>query len=56
MDRLIAQEEKLGYFVESGRYWDCEHLFDPVQIDGIDRQWLTLFDEVPLATAGHTAG
>ena len=56
MDRLIAQEEKLGYFVESGRYWDFEHLFDPVQIDGIDRQWLTLFDEVPLATAGHTAG
>jgi len=52
MDRLIAQERKLGYFVESGRYWDCEHLFDPAQIDGIDRQWLALFDEGPLAAAG----
>jgi hypothetical protein len=56
MDRLIAQEEKLGYFVESGRYWDCEHLFDPAQIDGIDRQWLALFDEGPLAAAGPAAG
>jgi hypothetical protein len=52
MDLFIAQEDSLGYFVASGRYWEQEHLFDPVQIDALDRQWLTLFDDMPLTPAG----
>jgi hypothetical protein len=52
MDRLVAREKGLGYFVDSGRYWEREHLFDPVQIDAIDRQWLAFFDDAPLALAG----
>ena len=51
MDLLIAQEDSLGYFVDSGRYWEREHLFDPVRIDALDRQWLTLFDDMPLTPA-----
>ncbi len=52
-DRLIAQEERLGYYVDSGRYWECEHLFDPVKIDGIDRQWRTFFNDEPQPAAGY---
>lgn len=52
MDMLVAQEEGLGYFVASGRYWEREDLFDPVQIDALDSQWLTVFDDAPLALAG----
>lgn len=51
MDALIAHETALGYFVGSGRYWEQEHLFDPVKIDALDRHWLAFFDDLPLAPA-----
>lgn len=55
MDRLIAREESLGYFVESGRYWESERLFDTSQIDALDWQWLTFFEEENRAVTGHAA-
>jgi len=47
MAELVQQETELGYFVESGRYWEQEHLFDPQEIDRIDRLWLQFFDAAP---------
>lgn len=33
------KERALGYFVASGRYWEKEDNFDPVEIDRIDALW-----------------
>lgn len=37
---VSAQEERLGYFVESGRYWEAVQQFDPSEIDALDALWL----------------
>lgn len=37
-----SEERALGYFVASGRYWEEENKFDPVEIDRIDAVWRQL--------------
>lgn len=46
-----AEEKRLGYFVESGRYWEMEKRFDPAKIDKIDRLWLDLFERASVSLA-----
>lgn len=36
----LAEEQRLGYYVPSGRYWKEEHRFDPTAIDTLDALWL----------------
>ena len=36
----LAEEERLGYFVPSGKYWKEENRFDPAAIDRLDQMWL----------------
>ena len=36
----LAQEERLGYYVPSGKYWKEEDRFDPATIDALDALWL----------------
>ena len=36
----LAEEDRLGYYVPSGKYWKEEERFDPVAIDALDRMWL----------------
>lgn len=43
MAEIIRSESDLGYFVESGRYWEVETEFDPQKIDAIDQRWLSLY-------------
>jgi len=40
-----AEEARLGYLVESGRYWQVEERFDPARIDALDALWLAAFAE-----------
>lgn len=35
----LAREDQLGYFVASGRYWDCLERFDPVELAKLDALW-----------------
>ena len=35
-----ALEDRLGYFVPSGRYWEVEGQFSLSQIDRLDQMWL----------------
>jgi hypothetical protein len=37
----LAAEKKLGYMVESGRYWECEASFDKDKLSDIDDMWMT---------------
>lgn len=41
---LVAQaeaaEQRLGYFVASGKYWQVEDRFDATEIDALDALWL----------------
>ncbi|WP_421854112.1 hypothetical protein [Oricola sp.] len=46
-----AEEHRLGYFVESGRYWEQEDRFDPGEIDRIDQLWLNAFHRTARAAA-----
>jgi hypothetical protein len=39
-------EKELGYFVESGRYWEVENQFDPAKIDALDDLWLSAADHL----------
>ncbi len=36
----LAKEERLGYYVPSGKYWKEEDGFDPDAIDAVDQLWL----------------
>ena len=36
-----AKEAALGYQVPSGRYWEEEDRFDPLEIDALDALWLS---------------
>ncbi|BDX22041.1 hypothetical protein TUM22923_13620 [Polynucleobacter sp. TUM22923] len=38
----LDSEEKLGYFVESGRYWEEAHLLSRVELAKIDDQWMAV--------------
>ncbi len=35
----LAREAELGYFVVSGRYWDCADQFDPQELAKLDALW-----------------
>jgi len=48
IDGLLRLEARLGYYVPSGRYWESEQQFDPLKIDGLDRQWLEAYREEDL--------
>ncbi len=51
MAQVLEAERALGYFVASGRYWECEERFDPARIDALDRMWLDLMGEPNEAAA-----
>jgi len=36
----LQEEERLGYYVPSGKYWKEEHRFDTDAIDALDALWL----------------
>ena len=36
---ITAQENELGYYVESGRYWDIKDQFDPNALERLDHAW-----------------
>lgn len=36
----LAEEDRLGYRVPSGKYWKEEDRFDPAVIDRLDQMWL----------------
>lgn len=36
---VLQLEEKLGYFVPTGRYWEQENRFDSKALAGLDRAW-----------------
>ena len=40
-DRAQSYEDSLGYFVESGRYWDTAPDYSTEHLDAIDRLWMT---------------
>lgn len=37
----LTEEQRLNYYVPSGKYWKEEDRFDPAAIDALDRLWLT---------------
>ncbi|MDE3079787.1 MAG: hypothetical protein KGI94_07135 [Paracoccaceae bacterium] len=39
LSAALSREAELGYFVESGRYWDRQADFDTGQIDALDALW-----------------
>ncbi|WP_170610401.1 hypothetical protein [Ruegeria arenilitoris] len=43
MTQALKQEAEMGYFVPSGRYWECQSRFDPVKIDELDNLWLKTY-------------
>ncbi|MBQ1202910.1 MAG: hypothetical protein IIX61_03770 [Loktanella sp.] len=38
--QAMAEEDRLGYHVASGKYWKEEDRFDPAAIDALDQMWL----------------
>ena len=36
----LAEEDRLGYYVPSGKYWKQEDQFDPAAVDRLDQMWL----------------
>lgn len=40
VDAALAEEERLGYYVPSGKYWKEESRFDVASIDALDALWL----------------
>ncbi len=40
IDAALAEEERLGYYVPSGKYWKEESRFDKGAIDALDALWL----------------
>jgi hypothetical protein len=41
ISEALAIEKKLGYMVESGRYWESETEFDKDALKAIDAVWLS---------------
>lgn len=46
---IIDQENSLGYFISSGRYWEADVKIDLHALDKIDQQWKTLSDTIDRA-------
>ena len=46
----LAEEERLGYYVPSGKYWKEEDRFDPAAIDALDALWLRSIPRLRTAT------
>lgn len=42
----LAEEERLGYVVPSGRYWEVEDRFEASAVDGLDHMWLKAIQPV----------
>ena len=40
IDAALAAEERLGYYVPTGKYWKEESRFDTAAIDALDTLWL----------------
>lgn len=40
VDAAMAEEREVGYFVESGKYWDQQEKFDAAKLREIDAIWL----------------
>ena len=40
VDAALATEKRLGYFVESGKYWEQQEKFDAAKLRDIDALWL----------------
>ncbi len=40
-DRAQSYEDSLGYFVESGRYWDSAPTYSAEHLDAIDQLWIS---------------
>jgi len=40
-DRAQSYEDSLGYFVESGRYWDVAPNYSTEHLDAIDQLWMS---------------
>lgn len=40
-NRARSYEESLGYFVESGRYWDAAPDYSTDHLDAVDQLWIT---------------
>lgn len=43
---ILTIERTLGYFVESGRYWESDMDFDTHQMDAIDQRWLVCANDL----------
>ncbi len=41
VDAALATEKRLGYFVESGKYWDEQQRFNGAKLRELDGLWLT---------------
>ena len=41
IQKALRKESALGYFVEDGRYWKQMALFDSVEIEKLDKIWLS---------------
>ncbi|WP_170561137.1 hypothetical protein [Ruegeria atlantica] len=48
MQTALQLEERLSYFVPSGRYWKEENRFDAAKIDYLDRMWLDAYSSQSL--------
>ncbi len=46
INAILKREQDLGYFFESGRYWESEITFDVDQLDDLDADWLACADDI----------
>ena len=46
---ILDQENSLGYFISSGRYWEADLKIDLQALDQIDLQWKTLSHTITVA-------
>ncbi len=49
VEEVLRQEERLGYSVPSGRYWQELDRFDPAELRKLDAAWLEAMKEPALA-------
>jgi hypothetical protein len=46
---ILDQENSLGYFISSGRYWEADLKIDLQALDKVDQQWKTLSHTITVA-------
>ena len=46
---ILDQENSLGYFISSGRYWEADLKIDFQALDKVDQQWKTLSHTITVA-------